>query len=64
MDFLIHENNRIEVEEILNKMFSFDETKAAAYWNEGRKRLLELKENRIIKCIDNHWYMGFGGVRE
>lgn len=64
MDDLLYEENREEAEKILNKMFSFDPAEAKAYWNTGYKRLKELKEDKIIECIDNRTYMMFGGVRE
>ena len=64
MDYLLKEENREEVEGILNKMFSFEPAEAKAYWDKGYKRLKDLKEDKIIECIDNRYYMMFGGVRE
>ena len=64
MDYLLHEENREEAENILNKMFSFDSSEAKSYWDDGYKRLQELKEDKIIECINKRYYMMFGGVRE
>ena len=64
MDYLLSEANREEVEKILNKMFSFDPSEVQSYWTKGYKRLKELREDKIIECIDNRYYMLFGGVRE
>lgn len=63
LDYLSHEKNRKEVSELLHKMFSFDKKEADEWFDKGYKRLKELKEYKIIECIDNHYYM-IGGVRE
>lgn len=64
MDFLSKEENRKEVENILNKMFSFETGESSKYWETGYNRLVELGETEIVKSIDEKYYMMFGGVRE
>ena len=64
LDFLTNEENRAEAEELLYKMFSFDEEEARKNRDSAYRRLKEMKEDKIIECIDKGYYMMFGGVRE
>ena len=64
LDFLLHEENRNEVANILDKMISFEPKEARAYWNKGLKRLEELGETAIIDSINKRYYLTAGGVRE
>lgn len=64
MDFLINEENKEEVEKILNKMFSFEPDESKTYWDKGLKRLRELGETDIIHSIECRYYLFIGGVRE
>ena len=64
IDFLLHEENKKEVSDILDKMFSFEPNESRTYWNKGLKRLEELGETDIIESINNRYYLTAGGVRE
>lgn len=64
LDFLMHEKNRNEVTEILNKMFSFEPSESKAYWKKGLKRLEKLGESDIIDSINKRYFLTAGGIRE
>ena len=64
MDFLLHEENRTEVKQVLDKIFSFDPEEARSYRKKGIKRLEELGETDIIESINDRYYLTAGGVRE
>lgn len=64
MEHLMNEENREEVQQILEKMFSYDMDEVRTYWNKGLKRLKELGEREIILSIERRDYLLFGGVRD
>ena len=64
MDYLMNEENREEVQQILEKIFSYDTDEAKAYIKKGLKLLEELGEKEILLSIERRDYLLFGGVRD
>lgn len=64
LDFLMYEQNKTECKKILYKMFSYNKEESSQYWDIGYQKLIDLKELKIIECIDKKYFIMFAGGRE